>query len=68
MSISVNNSNPASVFLSTCAMLILVMIKSEPYQAHIFQYTYCENFRIHMRVIMCHFEHANHDTHLEFLF
>ena len=47
-------------------MLILVLIKSELDEAHTFQYACCENFQIHLQVIMCHFEQTNHDTRLDF--
>ena len=49
-------------------MLILVLVKSELDQAHTFQYTSCENFQIHLQVIVYHFEPTNHDTNLDFLF
>ena len=47
-------------------MLILVLIKSELYQAHIFQRICSENFQIHLQVIAHHFELTNHDNHVVF--
>ena len=46
-------------------MLILVLIKSELDQVHIFLYTCCGNFQIHLQVIMYRSERINHDTHLD---
>ena len=49
-------------------MIILVLKKSELDQAHTFQYSYCENFQIHLQVIAYSSKRANNDTHLNFLF
>ena len=49
-------------------MLIVVLRINDPDQAHIFQYIYCKNFRIHQQLIMYRFERTNHDTQLGFLF
>ena len=48
------------------ALLIDVLKKSEPDQAHIFQYTFWKNFELHLQVVACCFERTNHDTHLDF--
>ena len=63
---SVYNSNSTSAFLSMFTMPILVLIKSELDQAHIFQYTCWKDFEIHLHIIMQHFERKNHDNHRDF--
>ena len=47
-------------------MLIQVQIKIEQDQGHIFQYIYFQNSQIHLQAIMYHFEHIDHDIHLDF--
>ena len=43
-------------------------LKSELDQVYIFQCIYFKSFQIHQQVKMYHYECANHDTHLDFLF
>ena len=55
-------------FLNMLAMLIQVLTKSKLDQGHILEYIYVKCFQIDLQVIMYHFEHINHDTHLDLLF
>ena len=66
--ISVNNSNSTSAFFKHGRYATRGAGKSELDQAHLLQYTYCENFQIYLQAITCHFEGKNYDTHLDFLF
>ena len=49
-------------------MLILMLVKIELDQAHIFQYIFFENFQTDLQVIPFNFERTNHDIHLDFFF
>ena len=48
-------------------MLILVLIETEQDQVYMFQYICFKSFQINLLVITYHFEHTNHDNHLDFL-
>ena len=67
ISTSVNNVNTI-LFLSKLAILILMLNNNLLDQVHIFHYTYCENFQIHLRVLIYCFEHMNHNLSLKLLF
>ena len=54
-------------FLGSLAMLILVLLKSELDQGHIFHYTSCKDFQVHLQV-MCCFEHTSYDNNQDFSF
>ena len=49
-------------------MIILVPLKNEKDQAHIFQDTSFERFQVHQLTIMYRFEEIYHDSPLIFLF
>ena len=45
-----------------------MQIENDQDQVHRFQYIYFQNFKIHVQVIMYHFEHTNQDNYLYFYY
>ena len=65
--ININYSNLFQSFPNMLAMLIMVLLKSEQNQVHVFQYICLKSFQIQQPIIMYHFESTSHKNHLNFL-
>ena len=65
--ININYSNLFQSFPNMLAMLIMVLLKSEQNQVHVFQYICLKSFQIQQPIIMYHFESTSHNNHLNFI-